>query len=144
MYKTKGVKTIALKSATVTHLIYSIITAVMVFMLECVVIWHCFFRAEIAQDVGVLIIVQIPVLLISLVPITHIPAYKNRQPFVLYFSRLEYADMTQIKNKYHICHIDDYGVIFVKNKDARLFDSWSLLYDIASTREIEMKLFDKG
>ena len=141
MYQNSSIKTRNIVSANSRHLVYSIIMIVMLIALESVAVWHCFFRAGFPQDVGLLAIMQIPVMLVSLVPLTHLPAFKNRASFNIYFSKIEDADMKNIKENYYICYIDEYGVLFVDKKNANLYHSWALIYEINSTRAVEEAVF---
>ena len=49
--------------------------------------------------------------------------------------------MKNIKENYYICYIDEYGVLFVDKKNANLYHSWALIYEINSSRAVEEAVF---
>lgn len=129
----------AVWSADWTYLLFGIIGIVLAVAFEVVAV-SGFFISPIGEAVALAVPMQIAVLFVLLLTV-HLSAYKRRAQFLLYFCKIEDVDIRAVKEKYHICFIDEYGVLFVEKADVRLFNDWEMKYTISSARESEEKLF---
>ncbi len=134
-----AVKSTAVWSADWTYLFSGILGIVLAAALEAAAVRE-FFVSPIGEAVGVALLLQLAIVF-PLLLIVHLSAYKRRARFLLYFCRIEDTDIKAVKEKHQICFIDEYGVLFVEKKDARLFSDWEMKYTVPSAREAESKLF---
>ena len=62
---------------------------------------------------------------------------------MMYFAYIEDANMKSIKEKYHVCFVDETGVLFIdRDKKSRLaYDDWSMLHKVDNLSIVKECLF---
>lgn len=131
------------KSATISYLIWSLITIVMTIAMEVVLVQN-FFKSPLNEAIGVAVIIHIAYIpFVALLTYSYLPAYKRRTNFPLYFMYIEDADMALLKRNYHICYVDQTGVLFVENTPLirQAYRDWTLMHRVSNLREVKELLF---
>ena len=101
-----------------------------------------FFISPLNEAIGAAIIVCLFAWVFPALLTMYLPAYKRRQKFVMYRSDLN-ENVKWIKEKYHICLIDEHGVIFVNKNDRRAYDDWMMYQKFVTTQTDGHSLFWK-
>lgn len=135
------VKVTQVQSATLKYLIIGIVAALVMLAFEIVI--PCILYWQKRDDIlGIFIIMQMPAL-IALLFTTFIKDWKNREVFNLYFVRLQDANTAYIKENFFIVQIDNYGILFVEEKDYHNYHIWRILQGYDHLRQTELFVFDK-
>ena len=133
----------AQKSATISYLIWSLIIIAMTIAMEVVLVQN-FFKSPLNEAIGVAVIIHIAYIpFAALLAYSYLPAYKRRTNFPLYFMYIEDADMALLKRNYHICHVDQTGVLFIENTPLirQAYNDWTLMHRVYNLREVKELLF---
>ncbi len=94
----------------------------------------------VVNDVGVALILQLPVALCFLLSSSIIDWF-NREEFTLYFAKVEdNISLKFIKDNFEIVDINDYAILFVDMDKTHLYNSWKL-YNSESIYKIEVDYF---
>ena len=131
------------KSATISYLIWSLIVIAMTIVMEVVLVQN-FFKSPLNEAIGVAVIIHIAYIpFVALLTYSYLPAYKRRTNFPLYFMYIEDADMALLKRNYHICYVDQTGVLFVENTPLirQAYRDWTLMHRVSNLREVKELLF---
>lgn len=134
------VKSTAVWSADRLYLVQGVLGFFFFVLMEAMAVRE-FFVSSAREALGVALVLQIPAAATCLLSTVSLKAYKRRAKFPLHFCRLENADIKALKQKYHICFIDEYGVVFIDMKDHGFWCDWKLMHTPHSTREMEGQLF---
>jgi hypothetical protein len=126
-------------SASTSNLLYGIIGIVFVVALEYAAIWS-FFQYPVGEAIGVAMLMQLALIFVALL-IYHLPVYKRRTHFAMYFVYIENADIKSIKENYHICFMDETGVLFVDKNAQRAYSDWALMHTVTNLSVVKEKLF---
>jgi len=131
-------KEIKVWSASKFNLIIAIVFIVLTVLLEAGIL-HCIFT----DKIGSAVLLQFMVSPITIVVAScGIGTYKRRKEFTLYFSQIDdVIDISRLKSEYHLCMIDGYGVLFIKNDDIPSYSDWTTFGSYNSTYRIEEKFF---
>ena len=56
---------------------------------------------------------------------------------------IEDADMALLKRNYHICYVDQTGVLFIENTPLirQAYNDWTLMHRVSNLREVKELLF---
>lgn len=100
-----------------------------------------FFVSDIEQALGLLFILQLPVI-ICLLLTTMIGDYIHREKFNIYYCKLENGiDIDYIKENYCIEDINESCVLFVDKGNDHNFYVWKLIQGYNSLYQAEIKMF---
>ncbi len=131
------------KSATISYLIWSLIIIAMTIAMEVVLVQN-FFKSPLNEAIGIAVIIHIAYIpFVALLTYSYLPAYKRRTNFPLYFMYIEDADMALLKRNYHICYVDQTGVLFIENTPLirQAYRDWTLMHRVSNLREVKELLF---
>lgn len=127
------------KSATTSYLVYGILGIILAIAIEVAVVWN-FFHTTLNAAIGAAVIMQLS-LVFALLVVRMLPAYLRRTNFMMCFVLLEDANVASVKQNYHVCFVDEYGILFVDKKDVSAYNDWLMLHNVTNLREVKEILF---
>lgn len=127
------------ESATISYLIWGVLGIFLAIAIEFAVVWN-FFHTTLSAAIGAAVIMQFA-LLFTFAVIRMLPAYFRRTNFMMCFVPLEDANVVSLKQNYHICFVDEYGILFIDKKDIEAYHDWSMLNSITNLRAAKEIMF---
>ena len=144
MCKDIKIKVAEVQSATISYLIIGVFAIVFAIATETIVpIFLLCNNHSIGECIGLMVILQFPVMVFSLLFSTSIKYWRNRTKFKLYFCRFDSGiDINYIRENFYIADIDSHAVLFVDKEDQRNYLTWKLYQGYDSLYKTEVYLFE--